>query len=1211
MSRRRRWALILSLAVLLSVAAVLGAVYSPHFVSWLVPRALPETARVKSVHGSLASGLRIEGFSMPGIEIDELSLAAVVRVGELRTPTLSRLEATGIRIDPAAFSTDETVSGDPPALVWPKALPRFFVGPVQLKSIDIAGATPVRIDHAGWTSVRSVGSRLEIDGLDVQGPELSLTASGTVGLSEASDLKGDFRYGDYVGRIALTGAPSDTVDFGIVLSAPLAAELSARFHDVSEAPVGELHVLLPTVPVDAPGLEALRSLAPLSADLRISGDSQRIRVDGQLTVQGQALQLDGTELVATAQQLTLAPLTIGLGSGNLRVEGEWPLATEQPDGRLQITAQGLAWPDVPVALAALNAELRGRNDQLDFSIDATLQPEVGPVPVQIVGRWSARELQLDTLSLVEAGLTGQLTYRQADQSLDSRFELKRLDLGRWLPEHPSRLDGTLSISGAPGAWRLDADGLTGEWRGLPLALDGDVVWSGEGLPSGTLTAQLDGNRLELRPIDGGHQATVQLGALGAVLPGAEAEGRVELTQRGDTLDWRVALERARLGTSEGPLQLGDLQARGQVRLQEQPAGELELRLASLTRGGSVYGPLQVSFSGDAERHRLTLDAETPQGRATLSASGGQQADGWSGAIEQLSLAPTGLPAPPLQLAAAMPLSLIDGRLALQRGCLARELARLCVEAALSTADTAAGAVSVSLTGLDLGLVPRAADANWAMQGALDGTAQLTLAGPTVTALEAELSAPTVLLTLALEEGDKRFALDALRLSARGPLQSIGARLEATLQGAGPMSLTVEGLGGEALSGQIEVDFASLGVLDGLSPEVIAPDGRLSGRLTLAGTTEALDIGGALALSALKAELPGAGLKIVEGELALSFPEAGVAALAGTIGTGEGLLQIEAEARRGADGKPELTARLDGERVLVADLPNVRLLASPAVRIQTSEGVLVASGTLGLPEGRIDLERFEPGVSVSADVVVLDRPVSAPAPVRTDIRYTLGPALKLKGFGLDAGLTGGLRVRSRPGRPVTASGTLDLIGRYRAYGQNLTIDRGRLLWANAPIGNPGFDFSAYRTIDQLKAGVRVRGSANAPELTVYTDPPREASDALSWLVLGRPLSSASGNDGQQLSAAAGALGSVGGALIGATVGQRLGVEINIESSAELGGSPAFTVGKMLSPKLFVGFGRSLFDSAQLVIVRYRLTEHYELEALSGRETKIGANYRLER
>ena len=58
-------------------------------------------------------------------------------------------------------------------------------------------------------------------------------------------------------------------------------------------------------------------------------------------------------------------------------------------------------------------------------------------------------------------------------------------------------------------------------------------------------------------------------------------------------------------------------------------------------------------------------------------------------------------------------------------------------------------------------------------------------------------------------------------------------------------------------------------------------------------------------------------------------------------------------------------------------------------------------------------------------------------------------------------------------------------------------------------------------------------------------------------------------------------------------------------------PAFTAGKYLSPALYVGYGQGLFNPQTLFILRYKLFERYELEALSGREQKIGVNYRRER
>lgn len=1211
MSRGRRF--LLSSAALLAMlfAGLMFVVHSTGFAAWLLPRVLPAGATVAVMRGSIATGLTLEGLEMPGLRVSRMSLAADFSRTLTGTPTLALLDAEGIRFDPGAWPRSTAVQPEPAASPWPASLPRFAAGPLALRNLEIAGEQPIQIDSARWEAIESRGPALELSDLHVEGPALSVHLDGTLGWSEASALSGTFRYRDYAGALELSGVPTDAA-VALTLQSPLAAELSGQIRGGPQAPTAALRLRFPE-PADPNAAWApLKPLMPFAADLQLSGDPANLAIDGLLTVQGQVLRLDGTRLSGLTERLRLAPLRIGLGSGRLQIDGDWPLADGQADGQLRLQAQDLGWPGAPLALSTLDAELRGRNDALDFAVVAGAKsPASEAIPARLQGRWADGALSVQSLTLADDAVQGEASWVPASGSLTAVLTLAALDLSAIWPEHPSRLTGSLSLRGAPGDWQLAVQALDGEWRHLPVNLRGDVSWDGVGLPAGTLDARLDGHALRLRPIEAGHEASLQLGSLDAFLPGASVVGRIEVQQRGERLDWQVAVESAAIPMSEQVLELGGLDGRGQLRIADVLEGELQVQLASLESAGTRYGPVVLGLSGTRAAHRFELAGSAPQGRVDLQLEGGFQLKGWSGAVAALSLQPAGLAGPPLALDGRMPLSLDAGRLDLQRACLRRLSASICLDGGLDTVGTAAGALRLTLAGFDLDTLPRAEDAGWQVGGVLEGEAAVTLAGPTVATISAELAAPSVRVSVERDEGERSLVFDDLRLRADGTPGALAIRAQTVLQDAGPLDLRLDGLGGANLSGALEVDFDRLQVLNGWTPEVVNPEGRLQGRLTLAGTPEALDLGGALTLAALRTELPGAGLKVRDGQMTLEFPAPGVAALSGYLDTGEGRLALESQASRDAEGKPALTARISGERVLVADLPNVRLLASPSVELQTREGVLVASGTLGLPEGRIDLERFEPGVAASSDVVVLDRPVAAPAPVRTDIRYTMGPALQLKGFGLDATLRGGLRIRSRPGRPVTASGTLDLAGGYRAYGQKLTIDRGRLLWANAPIGNPGFDFSAYRTIDQLKAGVRVRGSASAPELTVYTDPPREASDALSWLVLGRPLSSASGNDGQQLSAAAGALGSVGGALIGATIGQRLGVEINVESSAELGGSPAFTVGKMLSPKLFVGFGRSLFDSAQLVIVRYRLTEHYELEALSGRESKIGANYRIER
>jgi hypothetical protein len=59
-------------------------------------------------------------------------------------------------------------------------------------------------------------------------------------------------------------------------------------------------------------------------------------------------------------------------------------------------------------------------------------------------------------------------------------------------------------------------------------------------------------------------------------------------------------------------------------------------------------------------------------------------------------------------------------------------------------------------------------------------------------------------------------------------------------------------------------------------------------------------------------------------------------------------------------------------------------------------------------------------------------------------------------------------------------------------------------------------------DRLAAGIRVEGKASDPRASVYSDPAKSETEALSYLTLGRPLTSLSGDEARQLGAAKSAL-----------------------------------------------------------------------------------------
>jgi translocation and assembly module TamB len=340
-------------------------------------------------------------------------------------------------------------------------------------------------------------------------------------------------------------------------------------------------------------------------------------------------------------------------------------------------------------------------------------------------------------------------------------------------------------------------------------------------------------------------------------------------------------------------------------------------------------------------------------------------------------------------------------------------------------------------------------------------------------------------------------------------------------------------------------------------------------------------------------------------------------LEGSIKSGEGELGVRGQSTLTG----EATLRVTGTRVLAADIPGVKVVVTPELTVQRATGRTDLGGRITIPTADINLQRLPSARrtrSASPDVVVVDDPRRAEAvrsaPLYAQVDLQLGDAVKISGYGLDAAVTGQLGVRERPGEPTTASGELRVSGRYQAYGQDLTIQQGQLLFASTPLDNPRLAITAVREVDTVTAGFRVAGSARNPELTVFSDPAMGQSNALSYIIAGKPLDQigAGTGEGDALQSAARQLGAAAGGLLAKNVGKRLGVdELGIKDSASIGGA-ALTVGQYLSPRLYLGYGIGLFDPGQVVTLRYKVSRSLAIEAEQGTlNSRAGIEFRKEK
>ena len=179
---------------------------------------------------------------------------------------------------------------------------------------------------------------------------------------------------------------------------------------------------------------------------------------------------------------------------------------------------------------------------------------------------------------------------------------------------------------------------------------------------------------------------------------------------------------------------------------------------------------------------------------------------------------------------------------------------------------------------------------------------------------------------------------------------------------------------------------------------------------------------------------------------------------------------------------------------------------------------------------------------------------------------------------------------------------------------------RALWASEmngiiqQLGQNGdhlLNVRAERVVGEVTAGIRVEGRASAPRASVYSNPAKSESEALAYLTLGRPLSSLTGDEARQLGAAKSAL-NAGTGLLAAELGSRIGLDdAGVVESRALG-SEVLSVGKYLSPKLYVGYGVSLLGTGQVMMLKYLLRKGFDIQIESSTvENRASVNWRKEK
>lgn len=327
--------------------------------------------------------------------------------------------------------------------------------------------------------------------------------------------------------------------------------------------------------------------------------------------------------------------------------------------------------------------------------------------------------------------------------------------------------------------------------------------------------------------------------------------------------------------------------------------------------------------------------------------------------------------------------------------------------------------------------------------------------------------------------------------------------------------------------------------------------------------------------------------------------------------------------------------LEGDNLLVMNSSEYTIYISPHLKFEFSPSSLVLNGKLLIPKASLKPQSFNNTVTLSSDVVFTDaKPADNPLHIDANVNVEMGDEVELAVKGLNGFLRGSINLRQLPEGPLNAGGELTIHdGKYQAYGQDLTIEQGELLFTGGLIDNPGlniravrkfsnttasfagsdqlFDFnpSNIQTLDfgnKLTVGIEVSGRLLSPQVKLFSNPATlSQADILSMLLLGRPASQANKSGGQLLLTAISSMnlnsGSNGLQLVN-QLKQKLGVDFNIANNStynkqtnQVNDTTSLVVGKSLSKRLYLSYnvGLSQADSNVLTL-KYLLNKFFSIQ-----------------
>ncbi|MBP6514657.1 MAG: translocation/assembly module TamB domain-containing protein [Steroidobacteraceae bacterium] len=1196
---------------------------------------------IEGARGRLAGPLAIDRFELvhERVEITVVDLRADYEPSSLAWGSISAESLTATQVSVHILPRQKP--DDAPPRFLPPWL-RLAVDGIAVDRAEVLlenGAKLVLRDVA--SNVRMSSTRLEARGLNVDAGNWSASGDASLVASEPMGLEGDLRFTAGSGR-EVRGRARVAGDFSSLkvdgaLQAPLETAVDGRLLALDGAPRWE--ATFDVTRLDTAALAVAGITGPLAGRLEGSGTLTQYALKGQLD--GPGLPSPGATISLGSRLETEAfvidQVTIGLPALGTRARARATIGLASPlSYQADVDWTSLRWPlegDAQLTSREGRLSISG-TDSLRWTLDASAQPSGLPeLSAQGEGRVDATELLVERVTM--QGFGGRGTGSGSLGFTDEKpwrlsVDLQDIDPSRLRRDLSGRLSGSLTGQGKgvdqQGSWTVELRGLRGTFRRQPVTgqalvshSPGTTSFERTSLSIGPARLKVAGRIGRETALD----AQLEAADLSRLLPELGGSIRADIHARSGKSKYTglkgIGLQASVTGTD---LRWNDYRAlrigvEADIDLADQEPSWLRLRAIGVDLAGRQLAPTRLSLDGTSTDHALVLRSGIGEDAVELLGRGTLRWPAYS--LKISSLSGQGPRLPDYRLEAPFELRLAPGAATLTPMCFVRGSSRACVEGNWS--DSAPWVAS--LHGEDLPLAVVGLDrtnrpsyrGRLDLQAAVSGAPGRRWSGSGV----AEVTGGT--FSYRRSSGrDETLALGKARadLAITPDLYLVRAHSTATADTFFDAELTAprddtRAVSALPLSGSVNILTRELGMLPLFVSDIDRASGELRADLAISGPVSGPQVSGTLTLA--------------DGELDLYQTNLRLRAIQAKASFHDDTLTLESSARAG-EGTVSITGSLSweerllkgdlrmlGERLLVANVPEARVIASPDIHFVFDASRATVTGTVLVPEARIAPAAITGAVLASSDERLVGagtEPISdSTMGLEARLTLTLGNKVYVDAFGLKGRLTGSLTAQALGDAVPIGTGEFKIEdAEYAAYTKELDVTRGRLMFAGGPLSDPGVDLRAERELPGYKVGVNVRGRLRHPEITFVSDPPLPQSEIASLLLIGRRLDSVDSNDTTQISINTDQLASQGGALLAGQLGRYVGIDA-VEFEKGPNDESSLVIGKFLSPRLYVSYGISLAEQINTLKMRYTIGDRWLIKLEAGDAQSLDIEFNIDR